>query len=151
MSLKQNVIDEGTQRFRRHPVAAMVLGRIGRNFAAGMSGGLAYVFDPKNVFWKCCNPAMVTMERLSDPEERKRVQALIYAHLENTESPRADEILRHWDEMVKQFWRVVPHQPKTKPADKPAAVSMNGRSKSAIVDGVENGVAQSEFRTRQIS
>ncbi len=145
MSLKQNVIDEGTQRFRRHPVAAMVLGRIGRNFAAGMSGGLAYVFDPKNVFWKCCNPAMVTMERLSDPEERKRVQALIYAHLENAESPRADEILRHWDEMVKQFWRVSPRPPKT------TSALTNGRSTSATVDQLEHSVAQSEFRTRQIS
>jgi glutamate synthase (NADPH/NADH) large chain/glutamate synthase (ferredoxin) len=123
----------------------VVLGRTGRNFAAGMSGGLAYVFDPKNVFSKCCNPAMVTMERLSDAEESKRLQVLIYAHLKNTESPRAGEILRHWDEMVKQFWRVSPRPPKT------TSALTNGRSTSATVDQLEHSVAQSEFRTRQIS
>ena len=125
----------------------MVLGRTGRNFAAGMSGGLAYVFDPKNIFPKCCNPAMVIMERLSDPEDSKRVQALIHAHLENTESPRAGEILRHWDEMAKQFWRVSPRPVKATPAKKVAAVPMAGLPKPATVDGFESGVAQLASKT----
>src|SRR5688500_6197063 len=57
----------------------IVLGATGRNFGAGMSGGLAYVFDPANKFSTRYNNSMVGIERLANEEEIKRVQALIYA------------------------------------------------------------------------
>jgi len=126
----------------------VVLGRTGRNFAAGMSGGLAYVFDPQNVFPRQCNRAMVELERLSQPDEIKRLQSLIYSHLENTESPRADEILRHWPEAVKHFWCVIPRPAQVKPADKPNLPSVESRPKQATVDGFERRVAQLEARTK---
>lgn len=91
---------------------------------------------------------MVAIERLSDPDEIKRVQALIYAHLENTESPRAGEILRHWQELVKPFWRVAPRPANAKLADEPALAPMEGRPKPATVDGFERGMAQLEFQTK---
>ena len=97
----------------------IVLGTTGRNFGAGMSGGLAYVYDPENIFPNRYNNAMIGIERLSDVEEIKRVQSLIYAHLEHTESPRANEILRNWKGTVTRFWRVVPHPAEAKPAGRP--------------------------------
>lgn len=95
----------------------VVLGRTGRNFAAGMTGGTAYVFDPQNLFSKHCNPTTVAWERLSLPSEIKQVQSLIFAHLKATNSPRADKILRHWPESVLQFWRVAPRSTQSQSAD----------------------------------
>ena len=92
----------------------VVLGETGRNFGAGMSGGRAYVFDPENKFGKRYNNQMVGIERFSAEDEEKQVQALIYAHLEATESPRANDILKNWSETRNQFWVVVPH-PATAP------------------------------------
>ena len=106
----------------------VVLGETGRNFGAGMSGGRAYVWDPQDVFPKRYNDGMVGLERLKDDEEAKRLEALIYAHLEATESPRASQILKSWSQSRGQFWVVVPHPavapPGTAPVhepEKPAA------------------------------
>lgn len=126
----------------------VVLGRTGRNLAAGMSGGMAYVFDPQNVFHKHSNPAMVSPERLSDLNEIKRLQELIYAHLENTKSPRAGEILRHWPEAVKHFWRVVPHPAPAKPGERPTLPLVKSQPKTAPVDGVVRHVAQLAVQTK---
>jgi glutamate synthase (NADPH/NADH) large chain/glutamate synthase (ferredoxin) len=97
----------------------VVLGSTGRNFGAGMSGGRAYVYDPENVFPNRYNNAMIGIDRLSDAEEVKRVEGLVYAHLEHTESPRAREILRNWKGTMSRFWRVVPHPAEAKPSGKP--------------------------------
>ncbi len=97
----------------------VVLGETGRNFGAGMSGGRAYVFDPENQFPDRYNKAMVGIERFGDDEEMKRVQALIYAHLEATESPKANEILKNWSTTKAHFWVVVPHPAEAKPASQP--------------------------------
>ncbi|HAB18592.1 MAG TPA: glutamate synthase large subunit, partial [Verrucomicrobiales bacterium] len=97
----------------------IVLGETGRNFGAGMSGGRAYVFDPANVFPGRYNDGMVGLERLKPDDEAKRVEALIYAHLEATDSPRANEILKHWSHTREQFWVVVPHPAEAKPASQP--------------------------------
>ena len=126
----------------------VVLGQTGHNFAAGISGGLAYVFDPKNDFPKHCNSAMVSLERLSRPDEIKRVQELIYAHLENTDSPRAGEILRHWPETVRKFWRVAPCPAPAKPADNPVLRLAETRPKPVEVDGFKRGVAQLVIQTK---
>ncbi|HYE31657.1 MAG TPA: glutamate synthase large subunit [Methylomirabilota bacterium] len=113
----------------------VVLGSTGRNFGAGMSGGLAYVFDPENMFPNRYNSQMVGIERLSDAEEIKRVQGLIYAHLEFTDSPRANEILKNWKDTVNQFWRVVPNPAAAKPASKPVHELSEVKPKPAPVGG----------------
>ncbi len=64
----------------------IVLGITGKNFAAGMSGGLAYVLDLEGDFEQRCNKAMVTLKRLDDAEEVKVLKGIIYKHLELTES-----------------------------------------------------------------
>ncbi len=97
----------------------VILGETGRNFGAGMSGGRAYVWDPDNKFPGRYNPAMIGLERFTSDDEAKRVEALIYAHLEATDSPRAGEILKNWTKAREQFWVVVPHPVEAQPAAQP--------------------------------
>src|SRR4029453_14173428 len=77
---------------------AVVLGRSGRNFPAGMSGGVAYVLDLDGDFKRRCNLGMVDIERLDQPEEIALVRDLIRRHIEHTPSTYAPGILRDWIE-----------------------------------------------------
>ncbi|MDB4793646.1 glutamate synthase large subunit [Methylacidiphilales bacterium] len=89
----------------------VVLGATGKNFAAGMSGGIAYVLDQEGIFEKRCNRAMVNLQRLSGAEEISALKGIIYKHLEMTESGRAKEILGDWPRFEPLFWKVVPQPP----------------------------------------
>ncbi|MGE5500738.1 MAG: glutamate synthase-related protein, partial [Ignavibacteriales bacterium] len=113
----------------------VVLGQTGRNFAAGMSGGLAYVFDPDNRFAQLCNTAMVDFEKLDlaagdlddarAPQQKapgahdagmgdmlrfdvERLRILVERHLLYTGSARAREILENWDSALPHFIKVMP-------------------------------------------
>lgn len=86
----------------------VVLGPTGRNFAAGMSGGIAYVLDEAGDFHRRCNKEMVYLERLEDEAEIEEVKGMIHKHLEYTKSGRARKILAMWDEMVPRFVKVMP-------------------------------------------
>ena len=88
--------------------SVVVLGATGRNFAAGMSGGVAYVLDVVGDFPKRCNMAMIGLEKLADPEEIQEVRAMIQRHLDYTNSERARNILKLWEEMVPRFVKVMP-------------------------------------------
>jgi glutamate synthase (ferredoxin) len=87
----------------------VVLGRTGRNFAAGMSGGIAYVFDEKGVFAKNCNPEMVSLQPLADPCEIEQVRGMIQRHAEYTHSPLARRILASWEASLPKFVRIIPN------------------------------------------
>jgi glutamate synthase domain-containing protein 2/glutamate synthase domain-containing protein 1/glutamate synthase domain-containing protein 3 len=87
----------------------VVLGPTGRNFAAGMSGGLAYVLDETGDFPKKCNQEMVKLFKLDDAEEIEEVRALVRRHAEHTGSQRAWQVLALWDEMVPKFVKVYPN------------------------------------------
>ncbi len=87
----------------------VVLGPTGRNFAAGMSGGIAYVFDEKGDFDQRCNQDMVTLRKLTDPAETAAVKAMIQRHAEFTGSAPAIRVLAAWDDAVPRFVRVVPN------------------------------------------
>jgi glutamate synthase domain-containing protein 2/glutamate synthase domain-containing protein 1/glutamate synthase domain-containing protein 3 len=89
----------------------VVLGTTGKNFAAGMSGGIAYVYDHDNRFEQRCNRAMCGIERLSEAEEINALKGVIYRHLELTDSARAQEILGDWPKSEALFWKVVPLKP----------------------------------------
>ena len=104
----------------------IVLGLTGKNFAAGMSGGVAYVLDQEENFEQRCNRAMVNLHRLSDPEEIKALKGLIYKHLELTESVRAKEILGDWPRFEALFWKVAPLPPANLAPATPAAANANG-------------------------
>ena len=88
----------------------VVLGSTGRNFAAGMSGGFAYVLDADQLFARRCNPGMVDLEALEDPADIALVRSLIEEHAELTDSPKAKHILENWDEKVGRFVKVFPHE-----------------------------------------
>ena len=87
----------------------VVLGPTGRNFAAGMSGGIAYVLDEPGDFKRRCNLEMVKLFPLDDPEEIDLVQDMIRRHANYTKSDRAWKILTYWDEMVTKFVKVYPN------------------------------------------
>ena len=114
----------------------VVLGRTGRNFAAGMSGGMAYVLDEDNTFKSRCNLAMVDLEPVAEEEEinareyhaagdlighgkvdvmsdmsrydAARLHLLISRHAKLAQSARAAHILAHWDEYLPKFRKVMP-------------------------------------------
>jgi glutamate synthase (ferredoxin) len=86
----------------------VVLGPTGRNFAAGMSGGIAYVLDETGDFPRRCNQQMVGLERLEDPDEIEQVWKLIQRHETYTHSPRAASILAHWAQVAPSFVKVMP-------------------------------------------
>ena len=87
----------------------VVLGPTGRNFAAGMSGGIAYVLDERGEFTRLCNKEMVQLTILEDTEEIEAVKGLIFRHAEHTGSLRATEILVQWDEALPKLVRVIPN------------------------------------------
>jgi glutamate synthase domain-containing protein 3 len=87
----------------------VVLGATGRNFAAGMSGGIAYVLDEDDDFAERCNKEMVLLYRLRYPEEIDFVKDLVFRHAQLTSSARANKVLVDWDYFYPRFVRVVPN------------------------------------------
>ncbi len=86
----------------------VVLGITGRNFAAGMSGGVAYVLDEKGDFATRCNASMVDLEKLTDKEEIDSLYELIKKHADLTKSQKAFKVIALWEQMVPQFVKVMP-------------------------------------------
>ena len=86
----------------------VVLGRTGRNFAAGMSGGLACVLDEAGDFAVRCNMEMITLTSLAQSGETERVKALIERHAQLTRSPRARDLLARWEEAQAKFVVAIP-------------------------------------------
>jgi glutamate synthase (ferredoxin) len=90
----------------------VVLGRTGRNFAAGMSGGIAYVLDEHGDFRTRVNTQMVDLEVVADPAEAAALRRLVENHLERTSSSRARQVLDAWDEWLPKFVKVIPRDYK---------------------------------------
>jgi len=86
----------------------VVLGATGRNFAAGMSGGIAYVLDERGDFAGRVNQQMVGLEKITDPAEAAAVRALIEQHLASTNSARARQVLDAWEQKLPQFVKIMP-------------------------------------------
>ena len=86
----------------------VVLGRTGRNFAAGMSGGIAYVFDPGGNFPRRCNREMVDLEAVDALEDIELLQRLIRQHVEYTGSELGARILVEWDVTLPSFVKIMP-------------------------------------------
>jgi glutamate synthase (ferredoxin) len=86
----------------------VVLGATGRNFAAGMTGGMCFVYDPDGTFPNRCNTELVDIDRLSHPGMKKLVKSLLRRHYELTNSARARELLINWEDAALSFRRVLP-------------------------------------------
>ncbi|MFN2279484.1 MAG: hypothetical protein ACK2UR_17850, partial [Candidatus Promineifilaceae bacterium] len=85
-----------------------VLGRTGRNFAAGMSGGIAYVLDSDGDFHTRCNLQMVDLEPVKDEQDIRELNDMIWQHAFHTGSKVAWHILNNWDETRRHFVKVFP-------------------------------------------
>lgn len=90
----------------------VILGRTGRNFAAGMSGGTAYVLDMQGDFATYCNKEIVLLEKLEEIGDSLTVKKVLLQHAEHTGSKLALEILDNWDEYQDKFVKVIPKEYK---------------------------------------
>lgn len=88
------------------------LGETGRNFAAGMSGGIAYIYDPDGKFPQRCNMGLVALETIDTTEEKGDVRRYIEEHVQITGSSVGQEMLESWDSRVGSFVKVFPHDYK---------------------------------------
>src|SRR3970040_1270350 len=87
---------------------AVILGPTGRNFAAGMSGGIAYIWDPEDVFLGNCNMGMVELEKVVIEEDVIELGRLIERHEKFTGSTVAAAVLKHWNDTLPEFVKVMP-------------------------------------------
>ncbi len=110
----------------------VVLGPTGRNFAAGMSGGIAYVLDEDGTFAQRCNAGMVGLEAPS-PEDATELRALVSEHAARTDSPVAARVLAEWDELLARgaFVKVMPHDYARVLRERAAAASAGSPSETA--------------------
>jgi glutamate synthase domain-containing protein 3 len=92
--------------------AIVVLGETGRNFAAGMSGGVAFVLDEEGRFETLCNHDMVSLEAVESEDDVSLLRGMVENHLEWTGSERAKRVLRDWDEILPKFIKVMPNDLK---------------------------------------
>ncbi len=86
---------------------AIILGEVGRNFGAGMSGGIAYIYDANNTFESMVNPIMVDLDPMDD-EAQAELKHYLQNHADYTGSAVAKRILENWDEALKHFVKVMP-------------------------------------------
>jgi glutamate synthase domain-containing protein 2/glutamate synthase domain-containing protein 1/glutamate synthase domain-containing protein 3 len=87
---------------------AVVLGKTGRNFAAGMSGGIAYVLDLDGTFPPLVNKEMVELEDLSDPADQDTVLTMVRKHVQYTSSTRGQWVLDNWKNLASKFVKIMP-------------------------------------------
>ena len=86
----------------------VILGRTGRNFAAGMSGGIAYVWNPRGDFDYYCNMEMIELTLLERTADRDELRELISTHVRHTGSALGRQLLESWESSVRQFIKVTP-------------------------------------------
>jgi glutamate synthase (ferredoxin) len=99
----------------------VVLGKVGRNVAAGMTGGLAYFLDEDGSFPELVNREIVKIQQVITQTGAKQLQELIKTHAERTGSPKAKKILQNWQEYLPKFWQLVPPSETDSPEANPNA------------------------------
>tara|TARA_R110002051_G_scaffold239891_6_gene300555 strand:+ start:2948 stop:7456 length:4509 start_codon:yes stop_codon:yes gene_type:complete len=91
---------------------AVILGEVGRNFGAGMSGGIAYIFDEKKTFEKKCNKVALNLLPVDEDKDIAELRALIENHYNATLSPLAQRILEKWEDNLPKFIKIFPEEYK---------------------------------------
>jgi glutamate synthase (NADPH/NADH) large chain len=114
-------------------VLVVVLGSVGRNFAAGMSGGLAYVYDEDGAFEAHCNKEMVELVPM-DAEGAATVKDLLREHVQRTGSPKAAAILANWGGVAGRFVKVFPSEYR-RALEAAASPATNGLAISELSPG----------------
>ncbi|WP_249029518.1 glutamate synthase large subunit [Tannockella kyphosi] len=110
MAVVEGVGDHGLEYMTGGKV--VVLGQTGRNFAAGMSGGIAYVYDPENILYKNLNKEMVEYGFVHLLNDRQELKEMIQEHVAHTASPLGQRILDDYEQTVRSFKKVIPHDYK---------------------------------------
>jgi glutamate synthase domain-containing protein 3 len=95
----------------------VVLGSTGKNFGAGMTGGIAFIYDDEDKFLGRYNDQLVGAERISGAEDESALKELVTRHHEKTGSPLAARLLADWQGSLPSFWKVTPHVPAAKPIE----------------------------------
>lgn len=90
----------------------VVLGKTGRNFAAGMSGGIAYIYDPDKTFYSHVNKELIEFTNVSQRYDEEQIKKWVDKHYQHTKSAIAKKILDNFDVEVKLFKKVIPHDYK---------------------------------------
>jgi glutamate synthase domain-containing protein 2/glutamate synthase domain-containing protein 1/glutamate synthase domain-containing protein 3 len=112
----------------------VVLGKTGRNFGAGMSGGLAFVLDEFDLLRQQCNPAMVDLIPVADLGERDTLRHLVEQHARYTGSARAKRLLNQWEKSTRHFYAVMPREYR-------AALERQRDGSAARIAGARGGLA----------
>lgn len=89
---------------------AVILGEVGRNFGAGMSGGIAYAYDPNKTFEKNCNKEALNLLPVEEAKDIAELKDLIESHYNCTMSPLAQRLLENWEESLPKFIKVFPEE-----------------------------------------
>ena len=104
-----------------------MLGSVGRNVGAGMTGGIGYFYDTDGTFQDKVNGEIVKVQRIATPEGEAQLKHMIERHFELTGSERADEILGNWEEEKGKFWQVYP------PSESKTAVVSSAEDATAVL------------------
>ncbi|MCX2720790.1 glutamate synthase large subunit [Lentiprolixibacter aurantiacus] len=91
---------------------AVILGEVGRNFGAGMSGGIAYVYDPNSTFESKCNKNTLNLLPVEEDQDIAQLRELIETHYNTTLSPLAQRILENWEQCLPKFIKIFPEEYK---------------------------------------
>jgi glutamate synthase (ferredoxin) len=113
----------------------VMLGKVGRNVGAGMTGGLGYFYDEDETFLDLVNTEIVKVQRLVTIEGEAQLKALIERHYELTGSEKADEILTNWEEEKLRFWQIFPPSEADTPLVKDVEVTMPLRVSASAPTG----------------
>ena len=89
---------------------AVILGEVGRNFGAGMSGGIAYVLDRNKTFERNCNKEALNLLKVEEDQDIAELRGMIEDHYNATFSPLAQEVLEKWETYLPQFIKVFPEE-----------------------------------------
>ena len=117
----------------------VVLGPTGRNFAAGMSGGIAYVLDEDAAFAERCNPAQVDLEPLVADADERELRALVEKHLQYTGSAVAQRLLDDWQSAIGRFVKVMPRDYKRVLEERGAARQAEGAADAVLGQAASGG------------
>jgi glutamate synthase (ferredoxin) len=110
----------------------VVLGKVGRNVAAGMTGGLGYFLDEDGLFPELVNRSIVKIQRVVSEAGAKQLYELIKAHSERTGSPKAQKILQNWTEFLPKFWQLVPPSEAESPEANPEVETAKTQQLSSV-------------------
>jgi len=107
------------------------LGKVGRNVAAGMTGGIGYFLDESDTFLERVNGEIVKVQRIKTAAGEQQVKMLIEAHFERTKSEKAGEVLADWDKYKQLFWQIVPPSEQGTPEAMDETISLQSATSEA--------------------